>query len=367
MPDYLKDSWITKLFGWVPQTVVNLSFDAANADAPAITTSAGLQKAPDGTWNWNAVDNPGSVYLRDALSTISGFAEGAEVVPLVAGIYNILRHPVQTAKVVKYTAEQSKEFLKKYLSLVKEPRQSGTFIGNRSSITKPLAEYMESLGVDSSYFTEKDLRNMMEMREQSILSNPITGRSSLISELRQGKKSIPTLDLEILDDGKSVGGMSGFFNTTDRDFMVGLVNRHSPSAKGVSESAYNSVLNYAKQNGMRGVRTGDHLISPEITYKVWEKYPTKQLISRTGEHEFNRGRDVVINKIKPKPIYDGPIYRLTEPSYFVPTKHTNVFHPDVINPEGTLRKPFWRSSDIYKSIIPLTLFGGYYNSNYTGQ
>lgn len=118
---------------------------------------------------------------------------------------------------------------------------------------------------------------------------------------------------------------------------------------------------------MKGIRSGDKLISPEITYKIWKKYPDKELIGNIGEHVFNKGRDV-IHSGKMKTISDGPVYRLTKPSYNIPTKHENIFHPDVINSNGTIRVPFWKNPDIYKITVPFVLGGSYvYNSTNNGS
>lgn len=82
----------------IGRVFTNATMSAANADAPAVTTASGWQREKDGSWNQNAVDNPGVNKLRDNIAALSGFAYGAEMEPLVEGAWQLARHPVQTAK-----------------------------------------------------------------------------------------------------------------------------------------------------------------------------------------------------------------------------------------------------------------------------
>lgn len=101
-------------------------------------------------------------------------------------------------------------------------------------------------------------------------------------------------------------------------------------------------------------RSGDLLQSPEITYKVWEKFPNKELIGTFGEHKFNFGETIRNGESGTKTILDGNVYRLTTPTRLVPTKNRFMFHPSLIDSNtGKLSPPNWKDTDIYKSIIPI--------------
>lgn len=71
-----------------------------------------------------------------------------------------------------------------------------------------------------------------------------------------------------------IGNLSGTIN--GNDLQVNSVSKLNPMVskeKQVSEDLYNSAIQYSRQRGYSGVRSGDLLQSPEITYKVWEKFP----------------------------------------------------------------------------------------------
>lgn len=156
------EEWWKKLGTWF----TNATLSAANADAPAITTASGWNKDENGNWNQNDINHPGVVKLRDNIANLSMLADGADIAPLIKSGYTILRHPVKTTNNIVQTIKPNIEYLQKYLSLIGSPRTKGTFTGKRSSVTRAFADYMESIGVDSSYFTEMDLIRLMDRRKK---------------------------------------------------------------------------------------------------------------------------------------------------------------------------------------------------------
>lgn len=85
---------------------VNLTMGAANADESAVTTASGWQRDKNGNWNQNAVNNPGVKQLRENIAILSGLAEGADVVPLAQGAWQVVRHPVQTGRGILKAGKQ---------------------------------------------------------------------------------------------------------------------------------------------------------------------------------------------------------------------------------------------------------------------
>ena len=157
-------------------------------------------------------------------------------------------------------------------------------------MTSRFAEYLKQQGVDISQFTDRDLLNLMSLRNESVNGNlPELGRFTLVSESKNG--GVPIYQSELYS-GKDniIGNLSG--TITSKDLKVNSVSKTNPkinAERGVSEDLYNSAIQYAKQQGYGGVRTGDLLQSPEITYKVWDKFSNKELIGTFGEHSFNFG------------------------------------------------------------------------------
>lgn len=338
------DKWWKQLGKWF----TNATLTAANADAPAITTASGWQRDENRTWNQNAMNDKGVKELRDNIATLFMLGEGANITPLIASWYNILRNPIKTYNTIKVSAKQAKEYLQKYLSLVKGPRTSRTFVEKRSKTTKPFADYMESFGVDSSYFTEQDLNDLMKLHYQSVNSNIPSGRSATVEDALMSKNFKM---FDIFDNGNFIGDIEIY--PKGKDMVINMVDKVIPSAKNLSQSAYDAAINYSKNLGYSGLRSGDVLISPEITYKVWEHYPNKQFIGNVGKHTFNFGRDVA-NGQKSFAKINQPVYRLTEATSSVPTKHRKIFHPDIIQ-NGSLKLPDWKNPDIYKITIPTVL------------
>ena len=120
---------------------------------------------------------------------------------------------------------------------------------------------------------------------------------------------------------------------------------------------------YAKQKGYNGVRSGDLLQSPEITYKVWDKFSNKELIGTFGEHSFNFGETIRNPKNRVTTIFDGNVYRLTTPTKFIPTKNEWMFHPSIIDKNtGKLQPPNWNDRNIYKVTLPAGISTNYLNN-----
>lgn len=300
---------------------------------------------------------------QEGLNNLNGFLNFTDVMGLGTGIAALLGKGVKSAgkqaikrvtrnKMQKELGEDYTNRLIKALGDRKDSRPNTAMkFGN---MTAEFANYLKQQGVDISKFTDKDLINLMSLRNESVNSNlPLSGRFALISDRKNNGVLYYQSDLYSGRDNK-IGYLYG--ESTGNDLKVGSLAKENLSTnkeKGISEDLYNSVIQYAKQKGYNGVRSGDLLQSPEITYKVWNKFPNKELIGTFGEHKFNFGKTVRNPENRVKTILDGNVYRLTTPTKFIPTKNEWMFHPSLADKNtGKLSPPNWNDKDIYKIIIP---------------
>lgn len=264
----------------------------------------------------------------------------------------------------------------KYLELLGNKKEVGKFKGsvsNRSMTTRPFAEYLESLGIDSSLFTEQDLNTLMRMRSTSVYTSiPQTGRSAIVHEIKSRNQQ-PLFSIDINENGNALGEIQARGHVPNHpkanEVYIDMLSRveGSPS-RGLSEDAYNAAINYIQQTGIgEGLVSGNQLLSPEITYRVWNHYPNRRILRNNGEHSFGFGRD--IDKTNSHTITDGPVVMLTEPSKTpIPMKSNHIFHPDMIK-DGKLLPPNWSNNSIYYS-LPLILgstYGMYSNKENDNQ
>lgn len=98
-----------------------------------------------------------------------------------------------------------------------------------------------------------------------------------------------------------------------------------------------------------GIISGDLLLSPEITYNVWKKFPNKRIIGKQGIHTFNYGRDV-IKKGNSYTTHKGNQVLLKSPTNLtLPIKSESIFDPLIIDISNyKLKFPNWHDSNIYK-------------------
>lgn len=274
----------------------------------------------------------------------------------------------------RYTPDQGYKLdnRTKYIELLGKTKDAGKFegqINDRSPVTRPFADYLESLGIDSSIFTEQDLNRLMEMRSKSVQSSiSQTGRSAITYETKP-KNQQTIFSIDINENGNFLGEIQARSHVPNHprsnEVPIDIIQRiESPSSKGFSEDAYNAAINYIQQTNMgEGIVSGDRLLSPEITYRVWEHYPNKKLLRTTGHHSFGTGRDVVGAPVSET--HEGPIVMLTEPSKLpVPMKSNHIFHPDMIR-NGTLLPPDWTKHSMYYSLPLLLGLNGMYSNKET--
>lgn len=310
---------------------------------------------------------------EEGLHNLNGFLTFTDYVGLGTGVGSIVgrglkyagKQAIKRATKNKMLKELGEDYTNRLIRALGDKKQptpiSSVKFGN---MTSRFAEYLKQQGVDISQFTDRDLLNLMLLRNESVNGNlPELGRFTLVSESKNG--GVPIYQSELYS-GKDniIGNLSG--TITSKDLKVNSVSKTNPkinAERGVSEDLYNSAIQYAKQQGYGGVRTGDLLQSPEITYKVWDKFSNKELIGTFGEHSFNFGETIKNPELRSKTILDGNVYRLTTPTRFVPTKNQFMFHPSIVDSKtGKLNPPDWNNKDIYKTILPIGV--GINNTSY---
>lgn len=254
---------------------------------------------------------------------------------------------VNVERLVQQRNNRNTNNLIKLLGNKKDTNVGGKFAFD----TKPFANYLQSIGVDISKFSNWDLRNLSSMRRESI--KPQSGRYATITEISTPKKDSFTTNL--YNGENQIGTLSGSSRpNSDNDLHVDRLESLDFSQHGISRDSYDASIEYAKQAGYDGLVSGEHLLSPEATMKVHEHCPDKQLISNDGHYHFNFGTTI---RDESKPSYEtfnNPVYRLISPSKIsVPTKHADIFHPSLINTKNwTLNPPNWNNPNIFKSGIP---------------
>lgn len=254
--------------------------------------------------------------------------------------------------VAKPFQKGGEDYTENLIRLLGEKKDSNVG-GKFSSDTKPFARYLESIGVDVTRFSDRDLRNLRMLREESIQTNHPTGRYAKISEL-----SYPTTDahtVSLYEGKENIGYLNGRNSPyIDNSLHVDNMESLDFSKHGISQDLYNSSLQYGQQAGYDGLVSGEHLLSPEITTRVLEHYPNKQLVGNTGHWHFNFGKTVRNESQASTETFDNPVYKLLSPSKKpVPTKHAGIFHPSLINTKNwTLNAPDWSNPNIFKVGIP---------------
>lgn len=299
---------------------------------------------------------------EEGLHNLNGFLTFTDYVGLGAGVGSIIgrglkyagKQAIKRATKNKMLKELGEDYTNRLIRALGDNKESISkspvkyTIDNRSFVS-----YLESIGVDVSQFTNRDIARLRELRASSISQNlPTSGRYTLISDISNGNKTLYDADLFSSSKSSPIGTING--EESLNKISIGKVEKLDNTEKGVSEDLYNSIIQYGKQKGHNGLISGEILESPEITYKIWEHFPDKKLIGKTGAHYFNYGKTIKNPNSPSWNINNGNIYKLTKPSRYVPTKHKGIFNPEIIDPKtGKLNPPDWNSPDIYKAVIPL--------------
>ena len=189
---------------------------------------------------------------EEGLHNLNGFLTFTDYVGLGTGVGSIIGRGLKYAgkqaikratknKMLKELGEDYTNRLIRALGDRKDSRLNATMkFGN---ITAEFADYLKQQGVDISKFTDRDLINLMSLRNESVNSNlPLSGRFSLISDRRNNGVLYYQSDLYSGKNNK-IGQLYG--EAINKDLKVSSLSKENLSTskeKGISEDLYNSLI-----------------------------------------------------------------------------------------------------------------------------
>lgn len=281
---------------------------------------------------------------QKGLQNIIGFANFADAASLAFGGLSLLG---KGAKWALKRGLTKRNYTSNIIQLLGERKTRNGFTGLRTKDVNPLAEYLEKQGVDVSQLSNNDLRSLMDMRRESVLSSLPQGRSVTTVEIGNGTQK--AIDYHLHEGANNIGDLSTIVENGKQH--AGSIEKISQNSKNVSRDLYDGSLIYGKDRGYKGLISGEVLQSPEMTKHIWEKYyPKRKIISKNGSHSYNQGRDVVRNG---QPFVDsnGEVVDFVKPSSEIPLKSENIFHPSLIE-NGKLKTPNWNDKNPFKILVP---------------
>lgn len=118
----------------------------------------------------------------------------------------------------------------------------------------------------------------------------------------------------------------------------------SGAAKSAAGDALNlgMTLGEAQQRGFKGIKSGEELLQPEKTTKMYKRYQNKIVLNNNGIYHWNS-----------KTTNNNPVYLLKSPTQQIISKD-ELFDPSIIDENGKMYIN-WLDPNIYKSLIPIGL------------
>lgn len=272
----------------------------------------------------------------------SGFVSGTDPIgsEIVAGV--VLGKPLQLiGKSLVRQIKPTNTYTQDLIKLLGSKKTPQGHMGQRSSFTQEFANYLENLGVQTSKLSDQDLRYLQHLRQQSIENSiPKQGRITLVEGSPYTKK------YTLYNDGSELGLLDTYVNKQGQE--IANIRSLNSNQKGVSMNLYDSALKYGQQTNNRGLISGQHLLSPEQTKHIWNKYyPNRKTINHSGRHEYNTG-DFVNKTGEQKIVTDGIVVDLNTPYSNIPVKSIDIFHPNMIDKTTwTLKSPNWQDDVPY--------------------
>lgn len=230
---------------------------------------------------------------------------------------------------------------------------------------------LKKAGVDMNKIGIEDINKALQLREEALLSSgksfsyqqPVTPTSEIIYSIDDGVKT-GFIDLRkpflTNDRGFASDVWESYKNNPRKKGLgVGMVenytqtvpNKYSRIIKGIQERLTNSAIDVAKQQGYEGVVSGETLLSPERTVKMYPKYKHKRVIDQNGRYHWQNHNPGMSEQ-------PGPVYMLKEPTYSTITK-SQVFDPRIINKKGKMKINWKKGRTLFNSIAIPTTFSTY--------
>lgn len=311
-----------------------MTFRSAYGNTPLATAGdAAMVAVPTGYEVNDLIQNGPTV--ENVTGSVLGLGGLAfEAVPIVLEGYNTAKNYYNFTKL-----NPTEKYF--YLLGKKVPNQPSK--DKRLAHLNNLIEYLDKQGVDVSLFSNSDLQRLQDIRKNSLMTSLPKGNAGILSGLYYPNNGNRVESITSYRDGIESGEID--LRLYKPHLLVEAITKTNPNFKRISQNLYDLSILRAQQLGLNGVRSGDRLISSEQTYSIWDRYPTKKLLSNKGEHSFNYGKNVVKSG-EPFMIWNGPVYELNIPIEIIPLKSDQIFSPKMIKFNRTLKRPKWNNKSL---------------------
>lgn len=242
--------------------------------------------------------------------------------------------------------------------LINEVPKKGNYKFNINQV--PQLDLLRRSGVDVSGITPEMLQKFGSIRKSLIqktapkeygIHSPILGNRSQTIYLNKDGVSIGEIDLFYPKSFKeliSLGSdpyLTAIKSINDRSSGVHVQmvkNLSNGKEHNLQEKLTNMAINLAKEQGYKGIVSGETLLQADKTIKMFPHYSSKKLISNNGEYHYLNGTSG-----------KGPIYLLEKPSYQPPKLKSILFNPKTVDSRGVMNIDW--NSGVYEK------FGGKLN------
>ena len=185
----------------------------------------------------------------------------------------------------------------------------------------------------------------MEIRLHSVDNGSKTGYISLVKPFQSGENFNQEAWEQYISNPRKHGlGVSMVENSTQIH-----PEQYNEIQHGIQERLTNSAIDVAKQQEYEGVVSGEVLLSPERTIKMYPKYKYKRLLDENGRYHWENHNPEMLEQ-------SGSVYMLEKPTYETITK-SQIFDPRIIDRNGKMKINWSKGATLFNSIAsPLTLY-----------
>lgn len=356
----------------------------AIAESPAIMTASGWRVDRNGKAKQDQENTKEVKQLRNNLTTIGeAGATAPTLVGDVEGLYNVVRHPVQTYNTIKEGLSKIPLFFKSnngnitenFLKFVGGSGKPTSQAVPKTQAQKEMYQMLEQSGVDMSKIGIEDINKALELREQQLFASgkrfsyqePVTHNTEIIRDIDNGqevayiglRKPYLTNDKGFAEDA----WIQYSSNPRNKGLKIDMVENLSQTKPGFNKTYHeeqerltNSAIQVGKQQGYEGVVSGESLLSPEKTVKMYPKYKHKRVIDQNGTYNWQ-------NHNSGLPQQSGPVYMLEQPTYKTVVK-SKIFDPKIIDSNGKMKIDWKKGASMFTAWgVPITIGGYTYATN----
>ena len=243
----------------------------------------------------------------------------------------INQSPTQHTELFKYTDLQ-----KQQLELLK---QGGVDISNISPEQLDLARRLRNITIQeqapSTYYRSNyTLDNPRFYSIFKIINKKPIGKIDIINPFTKQQMADKKIPEEVINQR---------INTPSYASSIGMVqNLSNGKEHGIQVNMTDAAINQSLQRGFKGVKSGEELLQPEKTTKMYKKYQDKIVLNNNGIYHWNS-----------ETTNNNPIYLLKSPSQQIISKD-ELFDPSIIDENGKMYIN-WLDPNIYKTLIPTGL------------